>query len=96
MLFRLDMDPASKTCKLQPVSTMNLNYFVTSLAAFENRLVLGDQISSISLLEVSEDSKLRTLGRDLTPLSPVCVDALDSKHIIAANVSHYCQVTYTD
>jgi len=47
--------------------------------------VVGDQIASVSLLEVSEDRKMRTLGRDLTPLSPVCVQALDSRHIIAAN-----------
>ncbi|KAJ7695700.1 mono-functional DNA-alkylating methyl methanesulfonate N-term-domain-containing protein [Mycena rosella] len=85
MLFRLEMDPVSKACKLRNVSKINLNYFVTSLAGYENRLVLGDQISSVSLLEISEDSKLRTLGRDLTPLSPVCVQALGRNHIIAAN-----------
>ncbi|KAJ7134358.1 CPSF A subunit region-domain-containing protein [Mycena epipterygia] len=85
MLFRLDMDPETMECKLKKVSEINLNYFVTSLAAFENRLVLGDQISSVSLLEVHQGFKLRTLGRDLTPLSPVSVQALDRKHIIAAN-----------
>ncbi|KAJ7164666.1 CPSF A subunit region-domain-containing protein [Mycena crocata] len=85
MLFRLEMDSAMKECKLEKVSVLNLNYFVTSLAVYENRLVLGDQISSISLVEVSDGSKLRTLGRDLTPLSPVSVQALDAKHVIAAN-----------
>ncbi|KAJ7729698.1 CPSF A subunit region-domain-containing protein [Mycena maculata] len=85
MLFRLDVDPSSKGCKLQKVSEIDLNYFVTSLVSYENRLVVGDQLSSISMLEVSHNNKLRTLGRDLTPLSPVCVQALDSKHIIAAN-----------
>ncbi|KAJ7430630.1 CPSF A subunit region-domain-containing protein [Mycena latifolia] len=85
MLFRLEMDPVSKACKLQKVSMINLNYFVTSLSGYDNRLVLGDQISSVSLLEISEDSKLRSLGRDLTPLSPVCVQALDGNHIVAAN-----------
>ncbi|KAJ7430159.1 CPSF A subunit region-domain-containing protein [Mycena latifolia] len=87
MLFRLEMDPVSKACKLQKVSMINLNYFVTSLSGYDNRLVLGDQISSVSLLEISEDSKLRSLGRDLTPLSPVCVQALDGNHIVAANES---------
>ncbi|KAJ7505532.1 CPSF A subunit region-domain-containing protein [Mycena galericulata] len=85
MLFRLDMEPSTKGCKLQKVSEINLNYFVTSLVGFKNRLVLGDQISSISLLEVSDDNKLQTRARDLTPVSPVCVQALDSNHIIAAN-----------
>ncbi|KAJ6557241.1 CPSF A subunit region-domain-containing protein [Mycena vulgaris] len=85
MLFRLEMDPISKACKLHKISMINLNYFVTSLVGHENRLVVGDQISSVSLLELSKDLKLRTLGRDLTPLSPVCVQALDANHIIAAN-----------
>ncbi|KAK7048153.1 CPSF-A domain-containing protein [Favolaschia claudopus] len=85
MLFRLDMDKETNQCKLHNVSKINVNYFATSLAAYENRLVVGDQIASVSLLEVTDDWKIRTLGRDLSPLSPVCVQALNSKHIIAAN-----------
>ncbi|KAF7365431.1 CPSF-A domain-containing protein [Mycena venus] len=86
ILFQLVMDKETKHCRLLNIATTNLNYFVTSLVGYENRLVVGDQIASISLLELSENGrKLRTLGRDLTPLSPVCVQALNSKHIIAAN-----------
>ncbi|KAJ7288527.1 CPSF A subunit region-domain-containing protein [Mycena rebaudengoi] len=85
MLFRLDVDPTSKRCTLHMVSTLNIHYFVTSMVSFENRLVIGDQISSVSLLEVSKDAKLRSLGRDLTPLSPVSVEALDRTNIIAGS-----------
>ncbi|KAJ7935407.1 CPSF A subunit region-domain-containing protein, partial [Mycena leptocephala] len=85
MLFRLEMDQATKHCKLHKVSSINLNYFVTSLVGYENKLVVGDRITSVSLLEVSENRKIRTLGRDMTPLSPVCVQAVNGKHIIAAN-----------
>ncbi|KAJ7714198.1 mono-functional DNA-alkylating methyl methanesulfonate N-term-domain-containing protein [Mycena metata] len=69
----------------------NLNYFVTSLAAYENRLVVGDQISSLTLLELGESSilprnkELHQLAKDLTPLSPVAVQALSAKHVLAAN-----------
>ncbi|KAJ6466487.1 CPSF A subunit region-domain-containing protein [Mycena sanguinolenta] len=85
MLYQLQMDQETKHCRLHCVSTLNVNYFVTSLVGYENRLVVGDRITSVSLLEVSDDRKLRTLGRDLTPLSPVSLQALNGKHIIAAN-----------
>ncbi|KAJ7644328.1 CPSF A subunit region-domain-containing protein [Roridomyces roridus] len=85
MLFRLDINPSSKTCKLQKVSEMNHNYFVTSLVGYENRLLLGDRISSISVLEVSDDYKLQTLGKDLSPLGPVSLEAVDLNHLIVAN-----------
>ncbi|KAF8208666.1 mono-functional DNA-alkylating methyl methanesulfonate N-term-domain-containing protein [Mycena galopus ATCC 62051] len=85
MLFQLQMDKETKHCGLQNISSLNVNYFVTSLVGYENRLVVGDRITSVSLLEISETGKLRTLGRDLTPLSPVSVQPLNGKHIIAAN-----------
>ncbi|KAF7346073.1 CPSF-A domain-containing protein [Mycena sanguinolenta] len=85
MLYQLQMDEESRQCRLHIVSTLNVNYYVTSLVGYENRLVVGDRITSVSLLEVSDDRKLRTLGRDLTPLSPVSLQALNGKHIIAAN-----------
>ncbi|KAJ6620776.1 CPSF A subunit region-domain-containing protein [Mycena sp. CBHHK59/15] len=85
VLFRLEIDSLTRGTTLHKVSILNLNYFVTSLVGHQNRLVVGDQISSVSLLEVTEESKLRTLGRDLTPLSPICVQALDEKHFLAAN-----------
>ncbi|KAJ6584701.1 CPSF A subunit region-domain-containing protein [Mycena capillaripes] len=85
MLYHLDMIQGTKDCRLLKVSSINVNYFVTSLVGYGNRLMLGDQISSVSLVEVSADRRLRTLGKDLTPLSPVCVQALNAKQIIAAN-----------
>ncbi|KAJ7043868.1 mono-functional DNA-alkylating methyl methanesulfonate N-term-domain-containing protein [Mycena alexandri] len=77
--------------RLSSRAEINLNYFVTSLAVYENRLVVGDQISSVSLLELRDsrllpgNSELHQLAKDLTPLSPVSVQALSTKHIIAAN-----------
>ncbi|KAJ7242817.1 mono-functional DNA-alkylating methyl methanesulfonate N-term-domain-containing protein [Mycena haematopus] len=85
MLYQLQMDKETKQCRLHSVSTLNVNYFVTSLVSYEDRLVVGDRITSVSLLEVSNARKLRTLARDLTPLSPVSLQALNGKHIIAAN-----------
>ncbi|KAF7299245.1 CPSF-A domain-containing protein [Mycena indigotica] len=85
LLFRPDINSVASTFSLQQVSRMNSNYFVTCLSSYDNRLVLGDQIASISLVETMEDLRLRTLGRDLAPLSPVCVQAVNERHILAAN-----------
>ena len=59
---------------------------MTSLGSFEDRVVAGDQISSVSLLKVT-DSSLISEARDYGPLYPLAVEALDSDNIITSNVS---------
>jgi DNA damage-binding protein 1 len=87
MLFRLDASDylSSATFALQKVTEWNHNYFVTSLASYSDNLVAGDHISSVSVLKVV-NSQLQTVSRDYGPLWPVCVEALDEKSIIGANV----------
>lgn len=89
MLFRLTASdsPSDKLFTLQNVSEWNHNYVVTQLAVFKDRLVVCDQISSVSLLQVHSDYRLITLARDFGPLWPMCVEAFDEKNIIGANVS---------
>ncbi|CAK5284353.1 unnamed protein product [Mycena citricolor] len=83
IIFRIE---SAEDCSLVEVSRININYFVTSLAAVGNRLILGDQICSITVLELDEDLRLKTLGRDMSPLGPVAVQALSSgQDFIAAN-----------
>ncbi|KAJ7069995.1 mono-functional DNA-alkylating methyl methanesulfonate N-term-domain-containing protein [Mycena amicta] len=85
LLFRLDIDVSTRVCTLHQLSKMNTNYFVTSLSSYENRIFIGDRISSLSLVESMGDLRLGPISRDLTPLSPVCVQAVDGKHVLAAN-----------
>ncbi|KAJ7163278.1 CPSF A subunit region-domain-containing protein [Mycena filopes] len=85
MIFALDISlQKDVTKRLTSFAEINLNYFVTSLAIYENRVIVGDQISSVSVLEL-KGRQLRQLAKDLTPLSPVSVQALNTKHYIAAN-----------
>jgi DNA damage-binding protein 1 len=54
--------------------------------SINDHFVLGDAMSSVSVLKFA-DSKLHMVARDYGPLWPVCVQALDKKSIIGANVS---------
>jgi len=58
---------------------------VTSIASYDNHVMAGDQISSVSILQVV-DSKLQNVARDYGPLWPVCVEASDQGSLIGANV----------
>jgi DNA damage-binding protein 1 len=71
---------------LKRIVDWNHNYLVSSLGSFGNRIVAGDQISSVSLLKVT-DTGLISQAKDYGPLYPVSVEALDSENIICANVS---------
>lgn len=59
--------------------------------AHDDHLVLGDAISSVSILKLA-DAQLSMVARDYGPLWPVCVQALDKNHIIGANVSDVVQL----
>jgi DNA damage-binding protein 1 len=71
---------------LKKVTDWRQNYLVRSLASLGDNLVLGDALSSVTVLDVVE-SKLRIVARDYGPLWPVCVHMVDKKGIIGANVS---------
>ncbi len=58
---------------------------VTALGSFGDSVIAGDQISSVSLLKVTE-TQLVMEGRDYTPLYPVAVESLDRTSLVAANV----------
>ena len=89
MLYRLDVsdDVPSPSFTLRRLSEWNHNYLVTTLASYGDHVVAGDQISSVSILRVS-DSEVRNVARDYGPLWPVCVEASDEENIIGANVSN--------
>ena len=93
LLFQLDSsfdESSALVFSLKRIVDWNHNYLVSSLGSFGNWIVAGDQISSVSLLKVTETS-LVSHAKDYGPLYPVSVEALDSDNIICANVS-YCSI----
>ncbi|KIP10587.1 hypothetical protein PHLGIDRAFT_125454 [Phlebiopsis gigantea 11061_1 CR5-6] len=69
---------------LQKVASWNHNYIVASLVAKGNKLIAGDAISSVSILEVAQGS-LRTVARDYGPVWPVAIEATRDGGVIVSN-----------
>ncbi|KII87876.1 hypothetical protein PLICRDRAFT_42399 [Plicaturopsis crispa FD-325 SS-3] len=70
--------------KLQRVGCWDHNFIVRSLVSRGNVLILGDCISSVSVLNVV-GTELRLIAKDYGPLWPVCVESFDDNSIIGAN-----------
>ncbi|KAF7790799.1 hypothetical protein EIP86_001756 [Pleurotus ostreatoroseus] len=88
-LYRIiDEDAASSTSesttRLARVSRWNHNYFVTSLAARDDKIIAGDAISSVSIVRI-KGNDLETIARNYGPLWPVAVEAGRNKSVIGAN-----------
>jgi hypothetical protein len=64
------------------------SYLVRSLTSFGGSLVLGDAMSSVTVLKV-EEQELQIVARDYGPLWPISVHALDQKNIIGSNVRNF-------
>ncbi|RXW24467.1 hypothetical protein EST38_g1372 [Candolleomyces aberdarensis] len=87
ILFNFVRDATSPaTFTLESAATWYNNYIVSSLGSYGDHIVTGDQISTVSLIKVSEN-KFESEARDFGPLCPVAVEALNERHIITANVS---------
>ncbi|KAF9485871.1 hypothetical protein BDN70DRAFT_870784 [Pholiota conissans] len=87
LLYQFDVSSEDNHCptySLKKVADWHHNYLVTSLGSFEDRLVAGDQISSVSLLKVKKNS-ISLEAKDYTPLYPIAVEALDTSNLIASN-----------
>lgn len=86
MSFKLES--SDDVLRLERLNDWNHNYLVTSLATYDDRIIIGDQLNSVSLLEVNK-GKIQNLARDYGPIWPVAVEALDKDSIIAANVNYH-------
>jgi DNA damage-binding protein 1 len=87
VLFSLEAANIQST-HLRKVTQWTHNFFVTSLVSHGDSLMLGDAISSVSILKLQE-TQLQTVARDYGPLWPVCVQALDHESMIGSNVWFY-------
>ena len=85
-LYAVVYDADEESTSLKRVARWNHNYFVTSLVAKGNRLIVGDAISSVSVLEV-KGHNLETIARDYTPLWPQAVEGAKDHGVIGSNVS---------
>jgi DNA damage-binding protein 1 len=72
--------------RLTKLSSWDHNYFVTNLISRDGRIFLGDAISSVSILELS-DATLKTIARDYGPLYPVAIESTGTDGVIGADVS---------
>ncbi|KZT73848.1 hypothetical protein DAEQUDRAFT_357103 [Daedalea quercina L-15889] len=84
MVFKTETMNAS-TIRLNKVSEWNHNYIVTSLVCNDRTLIVGDAISSVSMLRLDADGKLQSIARDYAPLWPVAVEAIGKGGVIGAN-----------
>ncbi|OBZ68977.1 DNA damage-binding protein 1 [Grifola frondosa] len=84
VLFQMSQtDGTSET--LKKVASWNHNYCVTTLVADGDTLVVGDAISSVSILKVEAGPRLQAVARDYGPLWPVAVGSLGHGGVIGAN-----------
>ena|ERR1700731_4486027 len=70
---------------LHKCAEWNHNYRINCLVSRGSTLIVGDAISSISMLTL-EGQKLRAIARDYAALWPISVEALDETTVIGANV----------
>ena len=84
MVYRLE---AGDNPSLTKVCEWNHNYLVMSLATHGSRLIVGDAISSVSILSFQGET-LTTVARDYGPLWPVAVEAWGEEGVVGANVSN--------
>ncbi|KAH9841501.1 mono-functional DNA-alkylating methyl methanesulfonate N-term-domain-containing protein [Rhodofomes roseus] len=73
------------TLQLRKVSEWNHNYIVTSLVCKGRTLVVGDAISSVSVLSLDNNGQLQCKARDYAPVWPVAVETIGNGGVIGAN-----------
>lgn len=75
---------------LRKTAEWNHNHFVTNLVWDGQHLIVGDAISSVSVLNVTQEpAKLESVARDYGPLWPVAVESTGNG-VIGANVRIRC------
>ncbi|KAI0337556.1 hypothetical protein BDW22DRAFT_1363933 [Trametopsis cervina] len=74
-----------ETVKFSRVARWNHNYCVTSLVARGDNLIVGDSVSSVSVLKV-HGRELQTLARDYAPLWPNTIESTRNEGVIGANL----------
>lgn len=83
MLYKVE--GTEKQVSMTQSTVFNHNYLITTLVSRENQLLVGDALTSISLLEL-KDSHIEPIAKDYGSLWPTCAELLDDNTIIGGNV----------
>ena len=69
------------------IADWNHNYLISTLILSGDRLLVGDALTSVSLLKVT-GSGVELIAKDYGSLWPTCAQMVDEKSIVGVNVSH--------
>ena len=81
------MEVTETGTSLHRVANWNHNYLISTLISSGDRLLVGDALTSVSLLKVT-GSGVELIAKDYGSLWPTCAQMVDEKSIVGANVSH--------
>ncbi|KAG8214764.1 CPSF A subunit region-domain-containing protein [Butyriboletus roseoflavus] len=78
------VEGTEKQVSLTQSTVFNHNYLITTLVSRDNQLLVGDALTSISLLKL-KDSHIEPIAKDYGSLWPTCAELLDDNTIIGGN-----------
>lgn len=81
------MEGTERRASLRQVTVWNHNYLISTLVSSGDQLLVGDALTSVSLLRVT-GSEVELIAKDYGSLWPTSAQMLDEKSLIGANVSH--------
>ncbi|KAF9053599.1 hypothetical protein BDZ89DRAFT_1056185 [Hymenopellis radicata] len=90
-LYRINLTKTGSdvsSYSLHKVSEYTHFYTVTSLASIGQRVIVGDCMQAVSVLQIQGNSKLDLMAKDFSPLWPLTVEVFDEDNYIGANDHH--------
>ena len=75
-----------RTAALEIAGSWVHNYMITNLLSNKDHIIVGDAISSITVLSFKEYG-FKMVVKDYSPLWPISLGLMDDKTILGANVS---------
>lgn len=67
-------------------TVFNHDYLITTLVSRDEQLLVGDALTSISLLKLKSSSQIEPIAKDYGSLWPTCAELLDNNTIVGGNV----------
>ncbi|KAF8133979.1 CPSF A subunit region-domain-containing protein [Boletus edulis] len=78
------IEETEKQVSMTEASTFNHNYLITTLVSRNDRLLIGDALTSVSLLNLT-GSKIEPIAKDYGSLWPTCAELLNENIIVGGN-----------
>lgn len=83
-LVLFSMEGTERRASLRQVTVWNHNYLISTLVSSGDQLLVGDALTSVSLLRVT-GSEVELIAKDYGSLWPTSAQMLDEKSLIGAN-----------